>query len=109
MNLTVNAVQAMPEGGELTLRTRAVPPGVALVVQDTGVGMEESLREKIFLPFFTTKEVDQGTGLGLAVVHGIITAHGGRIEVESQPGQGSRFTVWLPVRGPGTEEDNGER
>ena len=71
-----------------------------LSVQDTGVGMNEETLDKIFLPFFTTKDVDEGTGLGLAVVHGIVTSHGGSIEVESRPGQGTRFEICLPAIAP---------
>jgi two-component system NtrC family sensor kinase len=99
VNLVVNAVQAMPGGGTLTVSTRASDASAALIVEDTGAGMSEEIIEKIFLPFFTTKDVDEGTGLGLAVVHGIVTAHGGLIDVESHPGRGARFEVHLPVIG----------
>lgn len=97
VNLIVNAIQAMPEGGRLTLSTKVNPGYISLTVEDTGTGMSEEVKKRIFLPFFTTKEVGQGTGLGLAVVHGIITSHGGRIKVESEPGKGSRFEIELPL------------
>ncbi|MCD4748923.1 MAG: hypothetical protein K8R59_06060 [Thermoanaerobaculales bacterium] len=96
VNLLVNGVQAMPTGGTLTVRTSAANGDVILQIQDTGVGMDERVRERIFVPFFTTKEVNEGTGLGLAVVHGIVTAHGGNISVESTQGQGTLFEVRLP-------------
>ena len=96
VNLIVNAVQAMPDGGTLNLRTRAEDHDAVLEVEDTGVGMDERVRERVFVPFFTTKEVNEGTGLGLAVVHGIVTAHEGTIRVDSVPGEGSRFEVRLP-------------
>jgi signal transduction histidine kinase len=107
VNLVVNAVHAMPDGGTLTVRIRAGDDDVAFVVEDTGTGMSEDILDKIFLPFFTTKQVDEGTGLGLAVVHGIVTAHSGVIDVESRPGKGSRFTVRLPVNGSG-DLDHGQ-
>jgi signal transduction histidine kinase len=100
VNLVVNAIQAMPGGGSLMVSTGASESSVALIVEDTGAGMSEEVLEKIFLPFFTTKDVDEGTGLGLAVVHGIVTAHGGSIDVESQPGHGTRFEIRLPLGGP---------
>jgi len=96
VNLMVNALYAMPSGGALTVRTRSLGEDVLLAVEDTGCGMSEDVRRQIFLPFFTTKDVDEGTGLGLAVVHGIITAHGGRIQVESTEGEGARFFIRLP-------------
>jgi signal transduction histidine kinase len=96
VNLVVNGIQAMPEGGSLTIGTRAGGDSIFLSVADTGIGMTQETQARIFTPFFTTKDVDQGTGLGLAVVHGIVTAHGGTIRVESAPGRGSRFEVSLP-------------
>ena len=101
VNLVVNAIQAMPGGGRLLIQTASVAQGVVLVVQDNGTGMDETVLEQIFLPFFTTKDVDQGTGLGLSVVHGIVTGHGGKIEVFSRKGEGTRFAITLPVRNEG--------
>lgn len=97
VNLVVNSMQAMPQGGTLTIGTRANPEYVSLSVLDTGLGISDEIKEKIFTPFFTTKDVDQGTGLGLAVVHGIVTSHGGSIRVKSAPGKGARFEIRLPV------------
>ncbi len=97
INLVVNAVQAMPQGGALTIRTEHRDGHVALVVEDTGVGMSADILRKIFVPFFTTKDLHEGTGLGLSVVHGIVSSHGGTIKVASKPGAGSRFEVELPV------------
>jgi signal transduction histidine kinase len=102
-NLTVNAMQAMPEGGTLTIRTRRRELEVAMIVQDTGVGMAPEIIRKMFVPFFTTKPADQGTGLGLSVVHGIVAAHGGAIEVHSAPGAGATFEVRLPLLGAALE------
>jgi len=99
MNLVVNAIQAMPEGGTITISTAAADGAVKLGVQDTGIGMSDEMLGKIFLPFFTTKDVDQGTGLGLAVVHGIVTSHGGTITVQSRAGEGSKFEIRLPIHG----------
>ena len=100
-NLVVNAIHACAEGGrvEITCGVR-VDGGVqrAFVrVADDGHGMDQATRERIFEPFFTTKDVGQGTGLGLSVAHGIVQDHGGSIEVESRPQQGSRFSVYLPM------------
>ncbi len=106
VNLVVNAVQAMPNGGRLTIETLARPGHVSLTVKDTGIGMSEEVKKQIFIPFFTTKDVDQGTGLGLAVVHGIVTTHGGTIQVESKVGRGTRFEIQLPVKGA-NEMENG--
>lgn len=95
-NLVVNAVQAMPDGGQLTIETLTEQDAIVLVVTDTGIGMDEKTVQDIFHPFFTTKEVNEGTGLGLSVVHGIVVSHGGTIEVASEPGEGTRFTIQLP-------------
>jgi PAS domain S-box-containing protein len=97
LNLITNAAQAMPKGGKLRLRTACVGSEVAISVSDTGQGIPPEIRERIFEPFFTTKATSEGTGLGLSVSLGIVQGHGGRITVESQVGQGSTFTVWLPI------------
>jgi len=104
VNLVVNSIQAMPDGGTLTIETNAGTEWVSLSVQDTGAGMTNEVREKMFTPFFTTKDVDQGTGLGLAVVHGIVTSHGGSVRVESAPGKGARFEIRLPRNGHRQDE-----
>jgi two-component system NtrC family sensor kinase len=101
LNLIHNALQAMPSGGVLKIHTRkAIADGrewVIASVRDSGEGILPEHRERLFEPFFTTKSDQGGTGLGLSVTYGIVTDHGGRIEVASQPGDGSTFTVWLPL------------
>ncbi len=97
INLVVNAVHAMPEGGILTIKTAVKQDRVSMTVQDTGQGIAEAIKDKIFLPFFTTKEVDQGTGLGLCVVYGIVNEHGGTVNVNSRVGMGSIFEIELPI------------
>ena len=96
LNLAINARDAMPDGGRLTLRVASNGSEASFDVEDDGAGFDEHTREHLFEPFFTTKEVGKGTGLGLAVVNGIIEQHDGRIEVRSQPGKGSLFRVILP-------------
>ncbi len=99
LNLVLNALQAMPEGGTLTLSTRMGDSQVVAEVRDTGSGIAPEIQDRIFDPFFTTREVGQGTGLGLAVSDSIVASHGGRIEVESRVGAGSVFRVLLPRLG----------
>ncbi|MBI1987352.1 MAG: HAMP domain-containing histidine kinase [Nitrospinae bacterium] len=77
------------------------------MVEDTGTGIPEGNREKIFQPFFTTKEEGRGTGLGLSICMGLVRSHGGEIEVESEPGQGTRFTIRLPMEVPAAGQENG--
>jgi len=97
-NLIVNAIQAMPEGGKLTLRTSLDNGQLKMEVQDTGYGISPENMRKLFTPFFSTKKEVKGVGLGLAVSYGIIQRHRGKIEVQSIEGKGSTFTVYLPVR-----------
>jgi two-component system NtrC family sensor kinase len=117
MNMLVNAQQAIEKKGAITVRTRIAPepkrpdpkaPPVRMVeiaIIDTGCGIPEKNLERIFDPFFTSKEVGKGTGLGLSVSHGIVRAHGGVIEVESTVGEGSTFRVYLPLdSGPDATE-----
>ena len=96
-NLIVNAIQAMPEGGLLSLSLRCRNDYVRLSVSDTGCGIPSDHVPKLFIPFFSTKEVGEGTGLGLTVVHGIIEEHQGSITVDTEPGQGTTFHIDLPV------------
>jgi two-component system NtrC family sensor kinase len=97
VNLLVNAAQAIPTRGIITICTRREGDGVSITIADTGIGMSADVKARIFDPFYTTKPVGQGTGLGLSVSYGIVEKHGGRIVVDSTPGVGSRFTVWLPI------------
>jgi signal transduction histidine kinase len=96
-NLVVNAIQAMPEGGLLTLRTSLKKGQLKLDVQDTGYGISPENMRKLFTPFFSTKKEIKGVGLGLAISYGIIQRHRGKIEVQSTEGKGTTFTVYLPV------------
>jgi len=118
MNLATNARDAMPEGGALIMTTRKVDVDdkfiqihkegkrgtyAAITVSDTGTGMDNKTIENIFEPFFTTKEVGKGTGLGLAMVYGTIKQHNGFINVQSEPGKGTTFNIYLPLAEPGVE------
>lgn len=100
LNLLLNAVQAMPQGGSLTLETGYTDKNVSLTIKDTGVGIPEDQIAKVFDPFFTTKEVGQGTGLGLYVSYGIVQRHGGEISLKSTVGQGTAITLRLPLHSP---------
>jgi signal transduction histidine kinase len=98
MNLGLNGKDAMPEGGVLRLSTAHSSDGwVQVRVADTGTGMTAETRARMFDPFFTTKEEGKGTGLGLSMVFGIMKAHGGSVEVESELGRGTTFTLSLPA------------
>jgi len=100
LNLVLNARQAMPDGGRLTLRTLRKEGKILAEVHDTGVGISEDMRERIFNPFVTTREVGEGTGLGLTVSDSIVASHGGTLDVESTVGQGSVFRVSFPMLHP---------
>ncbi|MBV9126121.1 MAG: HAMP domain-containing histidine kinase, partial [Planctomycetes bacterium] len=100
LNLLTNAIDACPSGGRVTIQTRTASQGVEIQVTDTGCGIDPAIRPKIFDPFFTTKPLGKGTGLGLSISYGIVQAHGGQIEVESSPGQGTQFLVRLPMEPP---------
>jgi len=95
LNLVLNALQAMPEGGELTVKSGIRNEMIEVMIRDTGSGISEENRKKLFSPFFTTRK--QGTGLGLAITYRIIEKHRGTIDVVSEPGQGATFTVKIPI------------
>ena len=102
LNLLVNAIQAIEatgreQGGRIEVATRPVGDYYAIEVADDGCGIDPESIPRLFDPFYTTKPVGEGTGLGLSITHGIVTGHGGKIEVESAPGQGTRFRVLLPM------------
>jgi two-component system NtrC family sensor kinase len=99
-NLVLNAAQSMEDGGNILICTRQADSTVEVEVQDNGKGISTEDLRRIFEPFFTTKPVGKGTGLGLSVSYGIIKRHGGDILVDSKPGEGSAFTVILPIRKP---------
>jgi two-component system, cell cycle sensor histidine kinase and response regulator CckA len=116
VNLIVNALDAMPEGGDLTVRTellmrdavpdlqseggegKSVTSFLCVTVADTGIGIPEDIQDRIFEPFFTTKPEGKGSGLGLASADAIVRQHSGQIKVQSAPGAGAKFNVYLPVR-----------
>jgi CheY-like chemotaxis protein len=111
LNLCVNSRDAMPNGGRLNFRTQSIDGAnlehlgetrdrryVCLEVNDTGIGMDEGIQKRIFEPFFTTKGIGHGTGLGLSVVYGIVESHKGFIDLESNPGSGTSFKLYFPLR-----------
>jgi two-component system, NtrC family, sensor kinase len=105
VNLVDNAVDAMPDGGTVTLRTRRQPPGmVTLEVEDTGTGIRPEDQSKLFTPFFTTKPIGVGTGLGLPIIYGIIKLHRGQINVSSELNKGTTFTIQLPIKLVGIQQ-----
>jgi two-component system NtrC family sensor kinase len=97
MNVIANAVDAIEGRGKITLTTGRKDGMFVISVKDTGRGIPEAVRGRIFDPFFTTKPVGQGTGLGLAISYGIVQAHGGSIEIQSQEGQGTEFIIKIPL------------
>ena len=120
LNLAMNARDAMPDGGEMTFIIKALDvrpedccrrpgakPGryVVLSVEDTGCGMSEATRGRIFDPFYTTKPPGKGTGMGLAMVYGIVKDHGGWVELDSEPGRGTSFRVFLPAAEPAADAE----
>jgi PAS domain S-box-containing protein len=113
VNLAVNARDAMPDGGTLAIAVAGVSDGVRITVVDDGTGMAEEVRDRAFEPFFTTKDPGQGTGLGLATVHGIVTDSGGTVDIDSAPGKGTSVAIFLPgcreeVRSPEPPAEPGE-
>ncbi len=97
LNLLNNAIDAMETGGDLFITTSQQGDQVVIKIKDTGIGMNKAIVKRIFEPFYTTKEIGKGTGLGLSISYGIIQNHKGRIAVRSEPGQGSEFTIYLPI------------
>lgn len=100
MNILVNAAQAITGRGQIRIFTSQKDNGVEIIIKDNGSGIPEDKIDKIFDPFFTTKEPGKGTGLGLHVAYNIIRKHGGTIDVDSVPGEGTQFVIWLPERMP---------
>jgi len=104
LNLSLNACEAMPDGGTLTIRTSAQDGNVLVKVTDTGHGIKREHLDRVFEPFFSTKPAGQGTGLGLSGSYGIVQQHGGSLEVDSVEGEGTTFTIVLPTSQEGPSE-----
>jgi len=100
VNIIMNAAQAMPEGGRILIKTGMNDQYVFIAITDTGIGIRDEDLEKIFEPFFTTKEKEQGTGLGLSLCKRLIEANAGKIEVKSTVGEGTTFTIMIPINAP---------
>ena len=96
MNILTNSIQALEKGGELFIQTVSGAIGIKIIIKDNGLGMTREVKEHIFEPFYTTKEVGQGSGLGLSISYGIIEKHNGNIDVISEPGKGTEFIISLP-------------
>jgi signal transduction histidine kinase len=103
VNLVVNAIDAMPGGGTITLRSGQANGGAYLQVMDDGPGMTPEVQARVFEPFFTTKGAE-GTGLGLAMVFATMQRHGGGVSLDTEPGKGARFTLWFPLAGPSAQQ-----
>ncbi len=109
VNLVVNAIQAMPGGGELTIKTTSTIDDILIIIKDTGTGIEAEALKSIFIPFYTTKGPNEGAGLGLPVALGIVQSHRGAITVDSKPGAGTAFTVSFPIGSEKTNEKTKEK
>jgi signal transduction histidine kinase len=97
MNIIYNGIQAIKSEGTLTIATRKENDWALITIEDSGEGIPDNIIDKIFDPFFTTKKIGEGTGLGLSISYGIIQKHGGHIEVKSEVGKGTRFTIYLKL------------
>src|SRR4051794_26457345 len=100
MNLLANACDAMADRGTIRITTQREGDQVRIAIADDGSGIPDANLNRIFDPFYTPKPQGQGTGLGLSITHGIVQDHDGRMEVKSSAGQGTTFTIWLPIKGP---------
>jgi signal transduction histidine kinase len=107
MNVLANACDAIAGEGNIWITTRAEDDAVTIAIRDDGSGMTPETARRIFDPFFSTKDVGSGTGLGLAVSHTVVSAHGGRIDVESAPGAGATFRITLPIGTPALARASG--
>ena len=97
MNILTNSIQAIEDKGEINIQTISSGIGIKIIIRDSGAGMTQEVKEHIFDPFYTTKEVGSGTGLGLSITYGIIEQHQGNIDVISEPGKGTEFIISLPI------------